>query len=710
MRKYSIVLGVLFILNFLTVEAQDLPQSSLEIKPYAGLSLPQSNFDDFASSGFNFGVALDKYFGKRFGLGLDVNFQSFGFNNPNSFELLSPNSLSSSSDGQWSSFSFLLGPTYKIGSSKFNAEVYAKGGLLSTTPPNQAVTYSIGENQTLPILSLSNDNVTGFGFNTGIRFNYKISDRLSVFVNPQYQYSGQQVEYFHRPITQEAVDNPDLLIQDAGELCYIRPNTLGINAGIAINLGRTKKPQIDWAQELNKPDEKEDEIVLKITSHKKNSKVDLNDNKRNKIKWEIVKGNSKNVKYFNVKVYQLDPFGEGFNQERLIEEKIVSKKSYSYQPKYKLNDKSYYHFDVVGLDEIKTEITNHDQRLLFATPPSGSRSQECLEFSMDIVEIICKDPAYDQSTGRIHYTGKITITNSNSCESDSSPLNLELGNADPTGWTPVPVLGKSIINDFMLGDAFDASSTLIDAGSDWNWDFVSSSPSITLAPGASHTFDIELWFTSVPSKVDFKAYGEGNSTTAGLVSAKDFDHDDEIDDCLCDPCEEFEQIDVQNIAITQDPQNHAHHSILNINQDIFAGSLPLNTLQADLVHFEEILPDDFSTSPNLFELDNTQSFPVKHLCQICNAHIEGLGVFEGSSHLDTPAEYAVNLASRSIKWHFNTPKQFSSGINADLQIGIPKINPLDCCSKAYKFTIRYIFETVNCRKCELLVDYYYQTN
>ena len=238
MDKIHLLLKTLFIFCCCCfLHAQDTQNGNFELKPYGGVNLPQGNFKDFANNGFNAGIALYKYFGKRFGLGLDLNYQSFGFSYQSTLETLPLNSVSQSAQNNWSTFSILAGPTYKIGSSKFNTEVYAKGGLLSITPPAQSATFSSDGNENLPLLSLNDDTITGFGLSTGIRLNYKISDRISLFVNPQYQFSGQQVEYFHRPITSQVIDNPNVLADDGGELCYIRPSTLGVNGGITISLG-----------------------------------------------------------------------------------------------------------------------------------------------------------------------------------------------------------------------------------------------------------------------------------------------------------------------------------------------------------------------------------------------------------------------------------------------------------------------------------------
>lgn len=223
-------------------------EKPFQIIPYIGLSSPQGDFKDFADNGSVFGVTIDKYISNKFALGFDINFQSNGFKNPFDFSSISsPNSVVNSSDGKWNATTFTFGPTYKLGSSKFNAEIYSKFGLLYIKSA-EAKSVFVHAGGTKTIFELPEQKRSGFGVTSGIRLNYKVSKKLSLFVNSQYVYSSAEVEYCDCGV--EGLSNPDDILDSQPIKKTFKPSYLNVNAGLTFNLGTTR----DSSSNRNLPD------------------------------------------------------------------------------------------------------------------------------------------------------------------------------------------------------------------------------------------------------------------------------------------------------------------------------------------------------------------------------------------------------------------------------------------------------------------------
>lgn len=238
MKTRFYILSLFTILSCYVSFSQNNDEKQWQIVPYLGLSTTQSDFKDLSENGFVLGLSLDKYLSSKFALGLDINYQANDFKNsidyssiPSTFGVLS------NDVNKWSTATISLGPTYKIGGEKFNLELFLKGGLSMVKVPAQSTTFSGGGVQYLNILELKEESKSSFGITSGVRLNYAISNSLSFFVNPQYVLSASEIGFFHKDITTEGVANPDLLVQDGGQLCYVKPSYLNVNAGLKFNLG-----------------------------------------------------------------------------------------------------------------------------------------------------------------------------------------------------------------------------------------------------------------------------------------------------------------------------------------------------------------------------------------------------------------------------------------------------------------------------------------
>jgi len=231
---------LLLVLTYQLSFSQNTQSKGLELKPYAGISLPQGDFKEFSESGSVFGVAIDKYFGDRFALGFDINVQFNSFLNPFDFSgIPSSYNVTESNSGTWNATALTFGPTYKIGANKFSAEMYSKAGILYVKSPEYKATLN-STDFSKTIFDLPSQERTSFGLTSGVRFNYKVSNKLSLFINPQYVYSSAKVDYCDCGVEDAFVDgtfNPDNIIDNEPKLKSLNPSYFNLNAGVIFKVG-----------------------------------------------------------------------------------------------------------------------------------------------------------------------------------------------------------------------------------------------------------------------------------------------------------------------------------------------------------------------------------------------------------------------------------------------------------------------------------------
>ncbi len=230
-KKKLLLLLLLLLISFSNYSQE----KKLIVSPYAGMSFPTGNLKDFSENGIVIGTSIDYYFWKKLGFGLDFNYQNniytFPYSIPN---VSSPFSLTQTENGNWNTSTFTLGPTYRIGHKKFTAEIYSKAGISYTKSPKNIIVLS-DNGFSKSIFNLPSQERTSFGLTSGIRFNYKISDRFSLFINPQYVFSTAKVDYCNCGI--ENSSNPDDLINAQSTKETIKPSYFNLNAGLNFSFG-----------------------------------------------------------------------------------------------------------------------------------------------------------------------------------------------------------------------------------------------------------------------------------------------------------------------------------------------------------------------------------------------------------------------------------------------------------------------------------------
>lgn len=230
----KILLLILLLISFSNYSQE----KDLIINPYAGISFPTGKLNDFSNNGFVIGTSVDYYVWEKFGFGLDFNYQNNSYKFPYSIpNVSSPFSLTQTENGNWNTSTFTLGPTYRVGYNKFTAEIYSKAGISYTKSPENVIVLS-NNGFSKSIFNLPSQERTSFGLTSGIRFNYKISDRFSLFVNPQYVFSSAKVDYCNCGI--ENSSNPDDLINAQSIKKTINPSYFNLNAGLKWNVFNNK--------------------------------------------------------------------------------------------------------------------------------------------------------------------------------------------------------------------------------------------------------------------------------------------------------------------------------------------------------------------------------------------------------------------------------------------------------------------------------------
>lgn len=218
-------------------------KKDLIINPYAGINFPTGDLKNFSENGFVIGTSVDYYVWEKLGFGLDFNYQNNSYSFPYSIpNVSSPFGLSQTENGKWNTSTFTLGPTYRIGNKKFTAEIYSKAGISYTKSPENIIVLS-NNGFSKPIFNLPSQKRTSFGLTSGIRFNYKLSDRFNLFLNPQYVFSTAKVDYCNCGI--ENSSNPDDLINAQPIKETIKPSYFNLNAGLNFSFGGSNLNQTE---------------------------------------------------------------------------------------------------------------------------------------------------------------------------------------------------------------------------------------------------------------------------------------------------------------------------------------------------------------------------------------------------------------------------------------------------------------------------------
>lgn len=234
------------LLFFFCVQLYAQDKGKLSISPYGGFSSPIGEFKNYATKGNVFGAQVHYLFSERFGIGLDAQFASFGLENSFSVEGLPPSfSQTFTENGKWQNTTFAIGPVYRIPAKKVNWSLYALFGSSSVKSPEVRGTFAGGSLPAFEHFRMLEQSESSLVFTSGLKIDFKLSDRFGLFINPQYVYSGAKIKYGYRNPEPAYILGPANVLEFNEGLYFEQPFTeeelslfhFNISAGISIDLG-----------------------------------------------------------------------------------------------------------------------------------------------------------------------------------------------------------------------------------------------------------------------------------------------------------------------------------------------------------------------------------------------------------------------------------------------------------------------------------------
>lgn len=655
--KVKYILSVFLILVLYKIQAQE----KLKISPYAGINQTTGKFKDFTkSTGFDYGISLDYVISKKVSFGLDVNQQNNDFKNPFDYTRIPENnfySLTSFETGTWNTTTIGVGPTYSFGSNKFLIDIYSKAGVSIVKTPNSADIFNFNGVET-EIFKLAEQNKTSFGITSGIRFNYSLNDKLSIYLNPQYVYSSAKIQYSYRDINPSFIDtefNPGLLVEQPLETKEVNPSYLNLNFGLTFKLGE-KRTKTNEQEDLN-----QNCLKTALQSPKNNDKYLLDSDIKPVFSWVNY---SNSVKDYEFRLYQ---------GENLIYTKNT--KSTSLEVGKKLQ--KYFN------NQLKEQTFNWEIKTTYKDCPDQFTPKQTFSIrasntiEINVTDIECLTPAYD-SNGNVRYKAKVEFkTGNNSSQWNINSLSL-IESA-----TTIPI---STLNNCAIPFAVSPVAPLV------------------LAPNSSSVWCFEFSVPIGSLNQTFQANGTlGNGS--GDVSVLN-----SLPSCVCNICDENNPDGWQIIPSNENFWEFNFNGGLS-NMRIgtsfqILNADPIQKVKAEIISVQHIVNDTLCYSCT--KEDNTMG--LFHKSNSSGLLVSGNGWQNngvGTLFDDNNDSYGNEFtwkASTSQGVDFNTSKRFLMNMN------LPPIPSLECCETKYKVCVRYTFEDINCQTCDYLVCYDYDSS
>ncbi len=256
--KNSFLVKAPIFLHFIFFGNSFFAQGTLEFRPYTGYNITLGEFSKFSNNVLDIGIAIDYSITKHWRLGLDFNQQSNDFVSPFDFSKIPKDDGGSvtykileTSSGKWTANTLSFGSWYRLYYKKLSVDAYLKAGItILKTPEATTVFENDGSNKDL--FRLDKQNSTALGITTGLRLNYDFSKRISVYINPQYVYGANQVEYSKTDIdpafvfnatSQEVEFNQATLLEQKSTTYEFNPSYLNVNMGITFRIGNSSSDE-----------------------------------------------------------------------------------------------------------------------------------------------------------------------------------------------------------------------------------------------------------------------------------------------------------------------------------------------------------------------------------------------------------------------------------------------------------------------------------
>ena len=666
--------------------AQTKEEKPLQLLPYIGLSTPLGDFKDYSDGGIAFGLSLDKYLSSNFALGIDLSFQSNAFKNPFDFSSISaPYSLREDKTGSWNATSFTFGPTYKIGNGSFYTEIFAKAGLLYLKNPKYKAEI-VSPDFSKTIFELPSQERTGFAFITGLRFNYKISKSMNLFLNPQYVYSSAKIDYCNCGI--DNFDNPELIFNQDAVNDNFSLSYFNVNIGFSFKFGSVNNFSVKNPQDKQAPNE---------TFICDNTKL------KSPYNGQTFFADSGTVPVFDWINYS-KPKATSYSFELFYGKKRLYEKTVQ-QPIFKFTKKMTSDFySLEGTREYSWRITTNyndceptttDFNVFTIKPtqisPSRSGPSDCL-YNFTNIDIQCDSPAYDDS-GNVKYTGTFTVQNTSS--------------------VPGVLIPHALAGNNQIFDVVNASGILTVTNSVMPsscppvpMSTVSGYPGYTAAlqPNQSASYCFELSIPISSSSVTFVAGmvtrpGTNDQAICGPSQTI------ELPKCICDICEDWDIVPtnkrfwsfpfpvVSNMRISQDIQILNADPIMKVDAEIISVHHAVNDEQCYTCTKDHSNMGLFASGSQSGKISSNNGWQNNGIAELKDDNADGYGnLFTWKSQIATGVD-------------------FSSTKTFEMNISLPELSKLKCCHSKYKVCIRYTFTDINCQTCdELIVCYDYDSS
>lgn len=754
-----VFLFILCLVNF-----KSYGQQTLELKPYAGTSMPLGEFQKFSKIGVSSGLSGDYFFTPNFGLGFDVNHQLNGFKSPYDFSRIPADNPMDTSDtwevvntqkGSFSSTSFSIGPsfrfgfgptyrgtpskkkktvqddgfgptyrplsankddgfgpTYRIFALSFNAKV---GANLLSTP---TVNYVFNRNNALGQFSQKQDlfvmdkqNVVSLMVTSGIRFNYNVNEKLSLFVNPQYTYTTAKVNYTYTDIEPAWVTNihgdeefsSGMLIDQEEQTDQFKTSYFNVNAGLSFNIG-TKKKSIKgegFGPTYRPLSAKEDDGFGPTYRP-----------------LSVEEGEGFGPTYRPLSVEESEGFGPTYRniniQECFPVELIKKEEQITYNldnkdrpdftweenplnktapEKYILrlmNDKN----EVVYTEEttkkkaahndrletIYQEYTKDSKKMMYWDVESqykdcGSQTSETKSFSLkrsggldlNLQNIQCESPAFDKE-GFVHYTAEVVVENSANNDMSVNIPQQAFQFSDPT------VQNSSVQNGTII---------TCDNGNTTQFPIV-------LNPGDSKVICVSFKrpFGETDTRLELDYFKANYSSDLLPETAYG-----RLPNCICNVCNDwtFEEGGENVVALSE------NSSKLRLTTNLLIGNSDLiQKVSTQIVSVRQMTNNEECYSCTTEEsemllLTKGNSLPT--------AYWENHGIGQTYERNENDLGNILNWNAKSPGADFTMPIQFQ------FDFMIPERSTLSCCNSSYVVCIRYTVTNINCETCTYLTCY-----
>lgn len=643
------------------------------VKPYGGIATGTGKFHDYALPGYGLGIAADYLIKNRLGFVMETDYFRNEFRRLPVLQRIPQNTMAYTitSDvlGHWSAFVVALGPTYNIPGRKFSSDYYSKVGVAWVTTPEAWAKLSFNS-VNAEFFRMNRQRFTTLSLTTGIRLNYQMSPKFSVFLNPQHIYTNAKVLYslrnaepaFSLDQNGKEIFNQGTLAEQKLEEKSLYPNYLNVNVGLSIGISQRKDRPASVSELQNNGHMKKNRCLpATITNPEKYNYIYLDQKRRPDFAW--TDNNKRKAKSYTL-VFTGSQFKANNNYH--------SVKSNSAGIKHNKDLEDFYqkYFAGAKQKELKIYVISHftDCEDQVSEPVYLVGSERSSGLTIDFRNSSCRIPAFDQS-GQVHYRAEVTLINP---AGNSTTLIIPSCN-----FTVNDINGNNTVNTVQGAPP----------GMTGTW----PSCPITLLPGQqqvvyfsfSQPFGQSRAFLNVPYH---------SNTDNVLITERE---SDSLPNCVCNICDDW-SISANNSAAWA--VNWPHANVRVRNTLALSPGVQIAKVKAEIVNIAVLQSDT--------------------LCSICAKSDETMGLFRGAQNSGTIiSNLGFSNQGRGIlrdedgdgygneySWEsdndngtfFTQPRTFFFNLN------LPQRSKLTCCTAVYRICIRYTFTDVLCRSCSVV--------